>query len=191
VAGKKVGATSPGSLTTTFCELLLKHNGLDVKQVTLVPLGVGAAVAALNSGAVDTSYMYEPLQSRFGDKYRPIAKASDVLPKVAPLALVASQEFIDKQPDKLRAILSAHKQAVDFIYANPKEAARVALKRMVNVDEPALQRAVERMVQAQYWSAGSLDAEVVEGTRKLLESTGDIKPGYDLSKVIDASFLAK
>jgi NitT/TauT family transport system substrate-binding protein len=30
---------------------------------TQVPLGVGAAVAALNSGAVNTAYMYEPLQS--------------------------------------------------------------------------------------------------------------------------------
>ena len=191
VVGKKVGATSPGSLTTTFCHLLLKHNGIDAKQVTLVPLGVGAAVAALNSGAVDTSYMYEPLQSKFGDKYRPIAKASDALPKVAPLVLVASQEFIDKQPDKLRAILLSHKQAVDFIYANPKEAARLALKRMVNVDEPTLQRAVERMAQARYWSTGSVDTEVVAGTRKLLEATGDIKPGYDLSKVIDARFLPK
>jgi NitT/TauT family transport system substrate-binding protein len=189
IAGKKVGATSPGSLTTTFCELLLKHNGLDTKQVTLVPLGVGAAVAALNSGAVDTSYMYEPLQSKFGDKYRPIAKASDVLPKVAPLVLVASQEFIDKQPDKLRAILRTHKQAVDFIYANPQEAARLSLKRMVNVDEPAMRRAVERMVQAKYFSPGTIDADVLEGTRKLLEATGDIKPGYDLSKVIDARFV--
>jgi hypothetical protein len=67
----------------------------------------------------------------------------------------------------------------------------VALKRMVNVDEPALQRAVERMVQAQYYTAGSVDPEVVEGTRKLLEATGDIKPGYDMSKVIDARFVPK
>lgn len=191
VVGKKVGATSPGSLTTTFCELLLKHNGIDTKQVTLVPLGVGAAIAALDSGAVDTSYMYEPMQSKFGDKYRPIAKASDVLPHVAPLVLVASQEFIDKQPDKLRAILKAHKQAVDFIYAHPKEAAHLALKRMVNVDEPALTRAVERLVKARYWSAGSVEPDVVGGTRKLLEATGDIKPGYDLKKIIDLRFLPK
>ncbi len=191
VVGRKVGATTPGSLTSTFCDMLLKHNGIDPKQVTLVPLGVGASVAALDSGAVDTTYMYEPLQSRFGDKYRPIAKASDVLPKVAPLVLVASQAFIDKEPGKLGAILLAHKQAVDFIYAKPKEAARLALKRMVNVDEPALQRAVERMVQVRYWTAGPIDAEVLAGTRKLLEGTGDIKPGYDLEKIIDRRFLPK
>jgi NitT/TauT family transport system substrate-binding protein len=191
VAGRKVGATTPGSLTSTFCEMLLKHYGIDPKQVTLVPLGVGASVAALNSGAVDTTYMYEPLQSKFGDKYRAIAKASDVLPKVAPLVSVASQEFIDKHPDKLRAALLAHKQAVDFIYAKPKEAAKLALKRMVNVDEPALQQAVERMVQARYWSAGTIDAEVLAGTRKLLEATGDIKPGYDFEKIIDRRFLPK
>jgi NitT/TauT family transport system substrate-binding protein len=191
VVGRKVGATSPGSLTTTFCELLLKHNNIDMKQVTLVPLGVGAAVAAVNSGAVDTTYMYEPMQSKFGDKYRPIAKASDVLPKVAPLVLVASQAFIDKEPEKLRAILKTHKQAVDFILANPKEAAHIALKRMVNVDEATLLRAVERMIKAHYWTAGPVDPEVLEGTRKLLLATGDIKPDYDLNKIIDSRFVPK
>jgi NitT/TauT family transport system substrate-binding protein len=191
LAGRKVGATSPGSLTTTFCEMLLKHYKIDQKQVTLVPLGVGAAVAALNSGAVDTSYMYEPLQSKFGKKYRPIAKASDVLPHVAPLVLVASQEFIDKQPDKLRAALLAHKQAVDFIHAKPKEAARIALKRMVNVDEATLEHAVERMMKAHYWTGGHVDAEALAGTHKLLVATGDIKPDFDLNKLVDTRFLPK
>jgi NitT/TauT family transport system substrate-binding protein len=191
VVGKKIGATSPGSLTTTFCELLLKHNGIDRGQVTLVPLGVGAAVAALNSGAVDTSYMYEPLQSKYGSKYRAIAKISDVLPKVHSNVLLASQEMIDKQPDKLRAIMKTYKQAVDFVDAHPQEAAHIALKRMVNVDEAALAHAVERMVKARFYSDGRIDRDSLAGTHKLLVATGDIKGAFDFAPLIDSRFEPK
>lgn len=191
VVGKKVGATNPGSLTTTFCELLLKHYGIDRSQVTLVPLGVGAAVAALNSGAVATSYMYEPLQSKYGSKYRAIARISDVLPKVHSNLLVASQELIDKHPDQVRAIMKSYKQAVDFVYAHPKQAAHIALKRMVNVDEASLAHAVERMVKAHFYSDGRIDPESLKGTHKLLVATGDIKGAFDFAPLIDPRFEPK
>jgi len=123
VVGGKFGTTTPGGLTRVYGEMMLRHYGIDPSQVTQVPLGVGAAVAALNSGAVDTAYMYEPLQSKFGGKYRAIARVSDVLPHVISNVLVASHDFIDKQPNKLRAIMLAHEKAVDFVYAHPKEAA--------------------------------------------------------------------
>ena len=64
VVGGKFGTTTPGGLTRVYGEMLLRHHGIDPAQVTQVPLGVGAAVAALNSSAVDTAYMYEPLQSK-------------------------------------------------------------------------------------------------------------------------------
>src|SRR5262249_39060522 len=129
--------------------------------------------------------------SKYTSKYRRIGGVSDVLPKVAPNLLVASQEFIEKQPDKLRALLLTFKQASDFIYADPKEAARIAMKRMVNIYEASLQRAVEAMAKAKYFSNGSFDPEVIEGTRKLLLATGDIKPDFDFEKVIERRFLPK
>ena len=85
--------------------MLLRHHGIDPAQVTQVPLGVGAAVAALNSSAVDTAYMYEPLQSKYGSKYRAIAKVSDVLPHVVSNVLIASQDFIEKEPDKSSTLI--------------------------------------------------------------------------------------
>ncbi|HEY2186874.1 MAG TPA: hypothetical protein VGH39_17945, partial [Xanthobacteraceae bacterium] len=95
------------------------------------------------------------------------------------------------QPDKLRAIMLVHKQAVDFVYAHPKEAAQQSLKRMVNVDLPSLERALDRMVKAQYYSDGNIDAEGLAGSRKLLMATGDIEEGYDFEKVIDRRFIPK
>jgi NitT/TauT family transport system substrate-binding protein len=191
MVGRKFGTTNPGGVTRVFGEMLLKHHGIELSQVTQVPLGVGAAIAAIDSGAVDATYVLEPLFSRFGDKYRKIAGISDVLPKVSQNLLITSQEFIDKQPDKLRAILLTHKQAVDFLYANPREATQIAMKRMVNIDEPSLSRAVEAMVKARYFSDGSFDPEALEGTRKLLEATGDIKGAFDFETIIDRRFQTK
>jgi NitT/TauT family transport system substrate-binding protein len=191
IIGGKFGTTTPGGLTRVYGEMMLRHYGIDPSQVTQVPLGVGAAVAALNSGSVDTAYMYEPLQSKFGSKYRAIARVSDVLPHVISNVLVASQDFIDKQPDKLRAIMLAHKQAVDFIYAHPKDAAQQSLKRMVNIDMSSLERALDRMVKAKYYSDGGIDAAGLAGSRKLLIATGDIKEGDDFEKIIDRRFLPR
>jgi NitT/TauT family transport system substrate-binding protein len=171
--------------------MMLRHHGIDPSQVTQVPLGVGAAVAALNSGAVDTAYMYEPLQSKYGSKYRAIARVSDVLPHVISNVLVASKDFIEQHPNKLRAIMLAHKQAVDFVYAHPTEAAKQSLKRMVNIDLPSLERALDRMVKANYFSDGSIAPDALAGSRKLLIATGDIKEGYDFEKIIDRRFIPK
>ena len=191
VVGGKFGTTTPGGLTRVYGDMMLRHYGIDPSQVTQVPLGVGSAVAALNSGAVDTAYMYEPLQSKYGTKYRAIAKVSDVLPHVISNVLVASQEFIDKQPDKLRAIMLAHKQAVDFVYAHPKDAAQQSLKRMVNVDLLSLEHALDRMVKAKYFSDGGIDPEGLAGSRKLLIATGEIKEGYDFETIIDRRFIPR
>ena len=186
---------------------LFRKNGVDVTDVissqgggtTLrnmlaggIPFADAAAgVAAIDSGAVDATYLLEPLLSKYGDKYRVIGRVSDVLPKVAPQMLIASQELVDKEPAKLRALLLTHKQAVDFIYADPKAATRLAIKRMVNIDESSLLPAVERMAQARYFSDGNFDPEALEGTRRLLEATGDIKGAFDFDAIIDRRFLPK
>ena len=188
VVGGKFGTTTPGGLTRVYGEMMLRHYGIDPSQVTQVPLGVGAAVAALNSGAVDTIYMYEPLQSKYGSKYRAIAMVSEVLPNVSSNVFVASQEFIDKQPDKLRAIMKTYKQAVDFIHAHPEEAAHIALKRMVNVDETSLTHATKRMAAAKFYSDGKFDPAALAGTKRLLEATGEIKGAFDFEPLIDRRF---
>ena len=65
------------------------------------------------------------------------------------------------------------------------------MKRMVNIDEPALLRAIESMTAARYFSDGSIDPEALEGARRLLEVTGDIKGAFDFSTIIDPRFRPK
>lgn len=189
IKGKKFGTTTPGALTYVLGQLLLKHNGLDYKDVTPVPVGTGAGLAALDNGAVDATYEYEPLFSRDEGKYRILGRVADVTPHVISLFLVATQDMIEKQPDKLRAIMLTHKQAVDYIYAHPKEAADVAAKRMVGVNPAVVERAVARLVGAKYWSDGGFDPEAVGALQDVLKLTGEAKEPVDFKAIVDARFL--
>jgi NitT/TauT family transport system substrate-binding protein len=189
IKGKKFGTTHPGALTYVLGQVLLKENGLDYKDVTPVPVGTGAGLAALDHGAVDATYEYEPLFSRDEGKYRVLARVSDVMPKVTTLFMVATQDMIDKQPDKLRAILLTHKQAVDYIYAHPQEAADLAAKRMVGVDKTVVEHAVAALAQAKYWSDGGFDPAAMAALQKVLQLTGETKGPVDFKAMADERFL--
>jgi NitT/TauT family transport system substrate-binding protein len=189
VKGKKFGTTTPGGLTYVLAQLLLTKNGLDYADVTPVPLGTGAGLSALDSGAVDTTYEYEPLFSRDEGKYRVLARVADIMPRVAIILLVASQDMIDKQPEKLRAIMLARKEAVDYVYAHPKEAADVAATRMVGVDPGVVERAVARLAKDKYWSEGGFDSEAMRPLQQLLQLTGEAKGPIDFNAMTDQRFL--
>ncbi len=187
--GKKFGTTTPGALTYILGELLLKQNGLDYKAVTPVPVGTGAGLAALDSGAVDTTYEYEPLFSRDEGKYRVLGRVADIMPRVAILLLVATQDMIDKHPDQLRAIMATHKEAVDYIYAHPKEAADLASKRMVGVNQAVVERAVARLMKDRYWSEGGFDPKAMDALQQVLQMTGEVKGAVDFKAITDQRFL--
>jgi NitT/TauT family transport system substrate-binding protein len=189
IKGKKFGTTHPGALTWVLGELLLKENGLSYKDVTPVPVGTGAGLAALDHGAVDATYEYEPLFSRDEGKYRVLARVSDVVPRVTTLFLVATQDMIDKQPDKLRAIMLTHKQAVDYIYAHPKEAADLAAKRMLGVDKAVVERAVAELAKVKYWSEGGFNPQAMDALQKVLQLTGETKGPVDFKAISDERFL--
>jgi len=189
VKGKKFGTTTPGALTYVLGELLLKNSGLSYKDVTPVPVGTGAGLAALDSGAIDATYEYEPLYTRDEGKYRVLGRVADVKPHVITLFMVATQDMIDKQPDKLRGILLAHKQAVDLINTHPKAAAKSAAKRMVGVDEAVVERAVARLAAAKYWTEGGFDPAAVESLQEVLQATGATKGPVDLKAMTDERFL--
>ena len=189
VKGKKFGTTTPGALTYVLGELLLKKNGLDYGAVTPVPLGTGAGLAALDSGAVDTTYEYEPLFSRDEGKYRVLGRVADIMPRVAILLLVATQDMIDKHPDQLRAIMLTHKQAVDYVYEHPKEAAELASKRMVGVNQAVVERAVARLTKDRYWSEGGFDPKAVDALQQVLQMTGEVKGPVDFKAITDQRFL--
>ena len=65
LAGKRVGFTSPGSVTNMLLLMSLKHAGIDLKNVQIVPAGgIGANLSAVLSGALDAAFTSEPVCGR-------------------------------------------------------------------------------------------------------------------------------
>ncbi|MFC0241111.1 ABC transporter substrate-binding protein [Rhodopseudomonas telluris] len=61
LAGKKVGVSAPGSSTDFFLKYLLKKNGVDPNNVSVIGVGLGAtAVAAMQQGQIDAAVMLDP-----------------------------------------------------------------------------------------------------------------------------------
>jgi len=61
LAGKKVGVTAPGSSTDFFLKYLLRKNGLDPANTSVIGVGVGVtAIAAMEQGQIDAAVMLDP-----------------------------------------------------------------------------------------------------------------------------------
>src|SRR5262249_53328855 len=81
IVGKKVGYTSPGSVTNMLILMAMKAKGIDASKVTLVPAGgIGANLTAVLSGAIDTGMTREPVWAPEKSKGKPGVWTKDLLP---------------------------------------------------------------------------------------------------------------
>ena len=88
--GAKIGYTNPRSTSQGLSMLLLQKGGLAPNDAELVRTGgFGEGIAALDTGLITVAAMPEPLWSKFKDKYRPIAIASEILPWTVTSAVIS------------------------------------------------------------------------------------------------------
>lgn len=88
----------------------------------------------------------------------------------------------------IKGIIVARRKGVEFVRAQPKEAASIMAKEYKIPLEQA-QAAIES-VKGEYWSLGDFDYEGMEVMLKGLQMVKAIPEGpFDWSKVIDESFL--
>lgn len=189
LVGKKMSITSPKSVTDMLTIMVLEASGIPLDKVERPALGgIGAGLTALESGAVQAAAILDPIWSARKDKYRPVFFTKDILPPMTQTVGVTTAEFARKEPAKLRAIIEGRRKGVEFIYANPKEAAAIFAKAY-NLKPEVAEAAIGNMAGLKYWSPGNFDLkgmnEFVRGLRIIGEVQGDVP--WD--KLIDRSFL--
>ena len=114
--GRKIGYTNPRSTSQALAILLLQAAGYKAEDVELVKTGgFGEGVAALDIGAIDVAPMAEPLWSKFKDKYRAIAIATDILPPLDNVVGVTTRTAAETRGDFIRAVIRARRKAVEFM----------------------------------------------------------------------------
>ena len=190
LAGKKVGFTSPGSVTNMLILMAMKAQGMPQDSMKLIPAGgIGANLSAVLNGAIDAGMTGEPTWSENEDKVQPVFWTKDLLPpNMMQTVTVTTTDYAKEGGDKLRALLAGRRDGVAFIEAHPDEAADITAKAFNG--DPALYRKVfKHFVENHYWSEGRMDYKAMDLMVEGLQIVGQQKGPVDWKKIVDLSFL--
>ncbi|MEQ1613050.1 MAG: ABC transporter substrate-binding protein [Hyphomicrobiaceae bacterium] len=192
--GKKFGYTNPRSTSQALATLIIESGGLKTSDVELVKTGgFGEGVAALDIGQIDVAALPEPLWSKFGSKYRVIAKASDLLPPLANVVGVTIGGQTAEKSAFIRAVIRARRRAVAFMHDKPDEAAAIIAK-VYKIELPVAINTVRNLTTSvtagvPYWGAGQIHLDGLKRTIDIQKQVGALNGDIDISKSIDTSFL--
>jgi NitT/TauT family transport system substrate-binding protein len=190
--GKKIGFSNPKSLSEILAIMALEKGGLKAEQAQRVSLGsLGGALTALEKGAVDSAITMQVVWAQRSDKLRIILDAGRDLPPMVQSVGIATGDLMRKNPEKLRKIIAARREAVQFMNAKPEEAAKMLQKHFAKMPAEVLTKVTASLAKSGYWSEGKLEREPMENMARGLRLVGDLKDELDWSKITDASFLPK
>jgi NitT/TauT family transport system substrate-binding protein len=191
ITGKKIGFTSPGSVTNMLILMAMKANGIDASTVKLVPAGgIGANVTAVLNGAIDAGMSGEPIWTENADKLQPVFWVKDVMPaNMMQTVTVTTEDFAKEGAAKLRGLLAGRRMGVEFIEAHPDEAAEIVAKAYSSSHVDLFKKVFRNFVAIHYWSNGRFDIDGMNRMVEGLQIVGKQKGQVDWNKVIDRAFL--
>src|SRR3984893_12543573 len=158
LVGKKVAYTSPKSITEMVIRTALRNEGLTGKVEVLALGGLGPALTALAQGAVAAAPWNDPAMTVTPDKYRVLFYGHHYYPKFTWQVAVTTNEFAAKHPQALRKILDVHRKAVEFVYGEGAEGARIAAK-VWDVSIAEAQAILPEYYDWQIWSRRDVSKE--------------------------------
>ena len=167
LAGKKLGYSSPKSVTDMITSMMLDANGLTGKVERKSIGGIGSGLTALREGAVDMTYVTQPVWAREKNNFRLVFNSTEWAPRVMQTVGVVKTDFLKKNPDLIRGIIEARRKGVEFIKSNPDESAKIMAKEY-KITEAEAKAAIADVLSGGgvYWSPGDFD---YEGMTTMLE----------------------
>lgn len=191
--GRKIGYSSPRSVSQALAMLIVEKAGLKASDVELVMTGgLGEALVALDLGAIDVAPATEPLLSKYRDKYRIIATADKLFPSMSNVVGVTTDAAAASRGDFLRRIIAGRAKAVAYMNENPEEAAQVVAK-VYKLDPAIALEAIKHLTRQgeglSYWSTGKFDLAGLKEMWRAQILVGAAEGEIDWAKLIDESFL--
>jgi NitT/TauT family transport system substrate-binding protein len=146
--GKGVwGITSPGSTTEGTTALMEKKLGVDPSCVnTAAAGGLEQGLTLLQSGDINSAIIWEPIltQELLKGTVKKILSPSEILPQYTQTVIVAGSELIKENPDLVKRFIKAHREAQDWLIANPAAAAQIYAKQ-VGIHADVAVQAISRL----------------------------------------------
>lgn len=144
LAGKKIGVF-PGSTATNLLRKFLADSGIDVSNITFVPMPPQNHLTALLEGSVDAVHAYEPTiaiaLSRGGVRQLYGSAYAEMLDRNPQGVAVISARFVQEHPETARKVIRALERAMAFMREHETEARQILAKRM-NLNPAVADRSV-------------------------------------------------
>jgi NitT/TauT family transport system substrate-binding protein len=188
LVGKKAGYTNPKSTTEMVLRYALAKEGLTGKVEAIAMGGLGPALTALSQGAIAAGTLNDPLMTLEPKKFDVIFFAHQYFPNFSWSVGVTTPEFAARSPEKVRAMVAVHQKAVEFIYANRDEAAKVYAK-VWEVPKDEADKVLPKYYDWKHWSGGEFSKEGLEAQLEGMRIVGDHEGPFDWSKVVEQGFL--
>lgn len=189
--GKAIGYSSPKSVTDMVSTLALNNSELSNNVERKSVGGVGTSLVALQEGAVDATYIIEPSFSANKSDLKLLFRTADVVANVTQTVGVVRTDYLQKNPEVIKAIIEGRRKGVDYIKSNPEEAGAI-LAAHYKLDETVTVSAINDILATPgiYWSQGQLDYEGMDEMLKgllLVDAIDDSK--FDWKEITDESYL--
>jgi len=191
--GKKIGISSPGSLTDWLAKQLDAHQGWGADGVTSVAIGNGAAgvIAGFRTGTIDadlsvTSNIFNWEEKREG---RLVAPASSFVGNIAASTTYASQHFIDTRPDELRRFLAGWIETIDYLVAHKAETVKIE-SDVTGYSQDVMTKEYD-LTASKFSGDCKFDAEALANLKRAFVEQKLVDSPPDMSTLYTEAFLPK
>jgi NitT/TauT family transport system substrate-binding protein len=190
--GARFGISKYGSMTDFLTRYVLRKAGIDPeKDVKILPLGGSAQfLAALAAGQLDVSILSIPNTYTAVERgYVRLATQRDLVSPDYPTHIVyAKEDFIAKNPLTVKAYLRSTSKAMEWIKANPDEAAKLVNKQMkFKVDHA--RRGIDDVGYGWYPDGRLAQEAGMKVFWSIAVEAGDVKEPWPTSRWLDDTVL--
>ena len=127
---KTVAVPGHGTVQDFLLRRVLIHHGIDFSSLKIIVLKPPEMIMALRGHQIQAFVAWEPYPSQaitlnVGKR---LTTSREMWPTHPCCVLVASRDFIQQHPEKVKAVVQAHIAATDFIHRQPTEAVKIGMK---------------------------------------------------------------
>jgi NitT/TauT family transport system substrate-binding protein len=190
--GKKIGVVS-GDFSEVWLEHILRQVGIDLQDITMLPVPGSEVVAKIQSGDIDAGHTWSPYKE-VGEKQGMgvlVSTAND--PFMIVDVVLFKKKAIAGKRECVRYFLSGWSRAVDYWRSHDQEAAQLLAKPLGG--EPsgitlAGLRLYNATDQLELWNNGSL-ARLVDVYAASLAKRGGLIPHNSVESLLDGSLVSE
>jgi ABC-type nitrate/sulfonate/bicarbonate transport system substrate-binding protein len=194
--GKKVGMAAGAGVSVAIANMAKQYN-IDYDKIQFVNLQPPDQAPALARGDIDAMAVWEPWSlagRKLGGRVYFTGNRSYIDGQEKPVSWLyldsginVKGDFMDKNPNTVKAVMRAIMRATDYINGNPIEKSAEALSKPLEVPAEDLATIMKENIYSNEW-----DQRAVEGSNEFITwgaSLNYVSKPVDVKQVLDFRFL--